>query len=139
MQEAIRSTLALVNKNLPVITYDEWSTLSQLCQILRPFGEVTSMMSAQNYLTGSYVIVMTRCLIESCNKIWAKPDLSSLVSDVALLLKSGLTERFKNIELSGTLLIASFMDPRFKIQAFSDRNEAVRTVVLNLGVIAPQG
>lgn len=44
---------------------------------------------------GSYVIVMTRCLIESCNKILAKTDLTNNVSDAALLLKSGLTERFK--------------------------------------------
>ncbi|XP_025829087.1 LOW QUALITY PROTEIN: uncharacterized protein LOC112904078 [Agrilus planipennis] len=126
LEEAVRSTIALVSRELPILKNEEWVTLLQLCQILQPVEEVTSMMSGQNYLTGSYVIVITRCLKESYNKILGTSDLQQDIISVAKSLKLGLSERFKNIEQSGTFAISTFLDPRFKMKAFADHNEANR-------------
>lgn len=49
------------------------------------------------------------------------------MQDVASLLMMGLNERFRNVERSGTLSLNTFLDSRFKMQAFSDRNEATKT------------
>ncbi|CAG9831306.1 unnamed protein product [Diabrotica balteata] len=84
-------------------------------------------MSGQKYLKGSSVIVIVRCLQESCNKILANGNLTSIVSDVVQLLISGLAKRFRGIEQSGTLSLCTFTDSRFKVQGFSDKNEAKKT------------
>lgn len=84
-------------------------------------------MSGQKYLAGSYVIIMTRCLTEACNKIIERGGLTSDVLDVVLLLKSGINDRFKAIEQSGTFSLCTFMDPRFKMQGFADQTEALKT------------
>lgn len=70
---------------------------------------------------------MTRCLTEYCNKIIEKGGLTTDVADVVLLLKSGIAERFRSIEQSGTFSLCTFMDPRFKMQVFSNQTEAIKT------------
>ncbi|XP_050676592.1 zinc finger BED domain-containing protein 6-like [Leptidea sinapis] len=127
LEEAIRSILGFVDRSLPTITSEDWILYAQLCQILRPFEEITSSMSGDKYLTGSSVIVVTRCLIEACQKLLERTDLLPEATDTILLLKTGLKERFKSIEQSGTFSLATFMDPRFKMQGFSDQNEATKT------------
>ncbi|CAG9571748.1 unnamed protein product [Danaus chrysippus] len=127
LQDAVRSTLALVDRNLPLLSSEDWTTCAQLCQILRPFEEMTKAMSGEKYLTGSSVIIMVRCLKESCKKILGNTEFVSSVRDVAFNLQLGLEERFQRVEQSGTLALNTFLDPRFKTQAFSDTNEAAKT------------
>lgn len=67
LEEAIRATLAFTDSRLPIITTEDL-LYSQLCQILRPFEEITKSMSGEKYESGSYVIVVTRCLKEACEK-----------------------------------------------------------------------
>lgn len=75
-------------------------------------------MSGEQYTTGSSVIIVTRCLTEACQKIIEGTDLLPEVSDTVNLLKAGLKDRFNMIEQSGTFALATFMDPRFKMQGF---------------------
>lgn len=84
-------------------------------------------MGAEKYVTGSSVIIVTRCLGEACQKLRDRTDLLPNVNDTVLLLKSGLEERFRLVETSGTFALATFMDPRFKMQGFSDQSEATKT------------
>lgn len=56
-----------------------------------------------------------------------KIDLLPDASDTVRLLKLGLDERFKLIEQSGTFALTTFLDPRFKVQGFADKNEATKT------------
>lgn len=69
---------------------------------------------------------MTRCLKEALNITIEKAS-SETVSDIALFLKAGLSDRLKHIEQSRTLSLCTFMDPRFKMQGFEEENEATRT------------
>lgn len=127
LEEAVRATLAFTDGRLPVITAEDWTLYSQLCQILRPFEEITCSMSGQKYVTGSSVIVVTRCLKEACEKLIDRTDLLADAKDTVRLLKSGLVDRFEIIEQSGTFSLCTFMDPRFKMQGFSDNHEAQKT------------
>ncbi|CAG9129863.1 unnamed protein product [Plutella xylostella] len=126
LQEAVRATMALVDRDLPQITADDWKVYQELVLVLRPFEELTSTMSGEKYVTASSVIVMTRCLQEACRTMMEKTD-QPTVNEVALLLKVGISERLKGIEQSGTFSLCTFLDPRFKTQAFSDPHEAQKT------------
>lgn len=95
--------------------------------ILKPFEEATCSMSGEKYITGSSVIIMSRCLKEACQKLIDRTDLLAHASNTVLLLKSGLNERFRLIEQSGTFALTTFLDPRFKVQGFADKSEAMKT------------
>lgn len=62
LEEAVRATVALLDRDLPIITNEEWQACKYVCEILKPFDEMTSSMSGENYLTGSSVMLITRCL-----------------------------------------------------------------------------
>ncbi|XP_022826399.1 zinc finger BED domain-containing protein 1-like [Spodoptera litura] len=126
LKEAVRSTMALIDRDLPQLTAEDWSMFEELIVVLRPFEELTKSMSGEKYLTASSVIVMTRCLKEALNIAINKTQ-SETVSDIALLLNAGITDRLKYVEKSRTLSLCTFMDPRFKMQAFAEQNEAIQT------------
>ncbi|XP_044748529.1 zinc finger BED domain-containing protein DAYSLEEPER-like [Coccinella septempunctata] len=128
LEDAVKSTLASVVRDAFKIKEEEWTLYKELCRILSPFDEITtSLMSDENYGTGSCIIAMTCCLSEECQRLLAKTGLSKKSRKTAQLLESGLKERFKAIEKSGTLSINTFLDPRFKTHGFSNQIEAMRT------------
>lgn len=53
LKEALKHCIAMIEKDWPVITADEWETMNQLCIVLKPFEEVTSSISGDQYMTGS--------------------------------------------------------------------------------------
>ena len=100
LQQEVKITLALLNKNLPIISEEEWSALSELYPILKPFEEITTTLSAAKYVTGSDVIVMTRLLKETCRCYKAQTHIEPMRTFIEKLKKQ-LIERFGNIEKSG--------------------------------------
>lgn len=95
LEDAIRSTLAFADRNLPTINPEDWKLYDQLCHVLRLFEEICASMSGEKYITGSSIIIVTRCLKEACQKLLNKTDLLPQAYDTVLLLKSGLEERFR--------------------------------------------
>lgn len=89
LEEAVRSTLGFVDQNLPTINAEDWQLYTQICQISLPFEEVTCSMSGEKYITGSSVIIVTRCLKEACQKLTDRIDLLPDASDTVRLLKLG--------------------------------------------------
>lgn len=63
---------------------------------------MTNSMSGQKYMTGSSVIVVTRCLKGICEKIEQKHEYSEAVKYIIASLKNGLEKKFKHIENSST-------------------------------------
>lgn len=127
LEEPIRATMAVVNKDLPIISLEEWRAFKELCQVLRPFEEITRSVSGENYITAGSVVVYTRCLAESLNLLMRDSFLCDVINTVAMDLKRGLEERFKNIEKSGTFFLCLLIDPRFKMKAFEDQATGVLT------------
>lgn len=119
LEEAVRSTIALLDISLPVITFEEWDLIKNLVDILRPFEIVTSSVSGDKYISASLVIVFTAGLLNVMEELITSDDLKSdLSKQVVGKLKSGLQTRFTNIEFSVTLAANTFLDPRFKLLPF---------------------
>ncbi|CAD7076906.1 unnamed protein product [Hermetia illucens] len=109
LEEAIRATIALVDRNLPVLTGEEWKTCKEVCNILSPFEEMTNSMSGEKYMTGSAAIVVTRCLKGVCERFARNSTFSAATEKVVSPLRRGLTDRFGNIEKIIPLAICTLL------------------------------
>lgn len=118
LQEAVRSSLALINKDLPTLSNEEWTICSELIKVLKPFEQVTSKMSGEKYFTGSQIVVLTNGLQNVCSKLMLQ-ELNPSVKKVVIDLASGILTRFDNLEYNKLVGVNTFLDPRFKLFAFS--------------------
>lgn len=50
-KDAIITTLALVNSRLETLTQDVWKEMEEACEVLKPFEEVTIVISGEIYVT----------------------------------------------------------------------------------------
>lgn len=118
LQDAVKSTLVLIDKNIPPLTAEEWRICSELVKTLRPFEDVTRQVSAENYSTGSLVIYLTCGLVDVCQKLIQKPFYETVLR-VANSLLVGMVRRFDKVEYNNILGTCTFLDPRFKLHAFA--------------------
>ncbi|CAK1599122.1 unnamed protein product [Parnassius mnemosyne] len=125
LENQICATVAILRKDLPILTVEEWALFHELCKVLKPFDEATKAMSGEDYMTASTIIVMTRCLRESCNQLLLE-DFNVTTNSVITALRTGLDKRLEGVERSGTFSICTILDPRYKINVFSDTNEAAK-------------
>lgn len=119
LQEPIKATLALIDKDLPVLTPVQWKMLCELILVLKPFYTVTKTVSGEKYATGSLVIPLTNSLFTVCGKLKER-NFSPQVKEVVTELNKEMSKRFGNFESSNTLTLLTFIDPRFKNLVFKD-------------------
>lgn len=126
LKDEIKYTLSFINnKNLPTISEEEWSAFSLLCCILKPFEEIFAN-SCEKYVTGSDVIVVTRILKETCEAYSSEDNIQQILSFITKL-KANIEMTLGNIEKSEIFSLCTFLDPRYKMTAFSDQTEALKT------------
>lgn len=123
LSEAVKSTVALCSNDLQPLTQEEWTVCSELCVILKPFEQVSRQLGAEDYPTGSLVIILTRGLKFVCDEI-AKTQLNPVSKTVVEALRKGLGERFQNLEQSMSIALATLLDPRFKLLPFENPTAA---------------
>lgn len=87
LKDEIKITLAILNKNHSIISEEEWSAFVKLVNVLKPFEEITTTMSGEKYVTGGDVIVMTRILKETCQRMKAGEDNEQICSFIDTLLE----------------------------------------------------
>lgn len=134
LEEPIRTTMALIEHDLPIISVEEWQFMKELVEILRPLEDVTKVMSGQNYVTASSVIILTDGLLDIYRELQNK-DYSIISKAVIVAIMDGITSRLGNLESSNSLLITTFLDPRFKNIAFSNDSITERTKKLITSLI----
>jgi len=91
----------------------EWEMLSGLVNILAPFEEITTDLSSQSYPSLSKMIPAVRLLQASLVSSLAEqryPD--PMLRELQEHLLNGLRSRFRNIELSTSILLSSYREPR---------------------------
>ncbi|CAH2000345.1 unnamed protein product [Acanthoscelides obtectus] len=49
LEEAIKSTVAIIDKELPVINVEEWNIIKELCLVLKPFEDASRALSGDTY------------------------------------------------------------------------------------------
>ncbi|XP_063931861.1 E3 SUMO-protein ligase ZBED1-like [Zophobas morio] len=124
LKDALRGTIALMDKaTVPILNSEEWQICAELCDVLRPFENVTKIVSGENYPTASLVIPLVRGfydVIENQFNSTYLPAVQTVIREV----KNQIDQRFGSIESSKTLGICTFLDPRFKHMGFRDKNNA---------------
>ncbi|XP_049302031.1 zinc finger BED domain-containing protein 4-like [Bactrocera dorsalis] len=113
-------------KKLPILTSDEWVTAVALCKICKPFRDVTVSISREAYCTGSLVIPTANGLLDVYRHLRTE-IFSNTSKKVIEIFLNGIRERFSSLQHSNTLMVATFLDPRFKLVALTDESAAHNT------------
>ncbi|CAH1103033.1 unnamed protein product [Psylliodes chrysocephalus] len=131
LEESLRSTIGLLDIAFPSLSAEEWVILKELCLILEPFENATKCVSGEQYISASLVIVLTRGLLNVCDKFLID-NFNILSIDIINCLQNGIRSRLGNIEYSNTLAISTFLDPRFKEFGFKniDAVEKIKKTVI---------
>lgn len=120
LKEPLRSTMALINKDLPIICLEEWDFLRQIINlVLRPLENITNVMSGERYLTASSVILLTDGLLNVFETL-QKQDFMPEIQSVITTINQGIKTRLGDLESSLSLTLATFLDLRFKNLGFSN-------------------
>ncbi|XP_052754547.1 E3 SUMO-protein ligase ZBED1-like [Galleria mellonella] len=126
LEKYIKVTMTDQKSDLPAVTNIEWNLLTEVSKILQPFDQATETISNEKYMPGSLVIVMTRCLMTTCDKFESEP-FHEVTKEMISRLQTGLTTEFGLVEKSRTFSTCTFLDPRYKLSVFSDEDEATKT------------
>ncbi|CAH1100846.1 unnamed protein product [Psylliodes chrysocephalus] len=140
LKEEVRASLAVLgHENLHLLTNNDFEDLSQLVNILKPLESATKLMSGEKYVTLSSVIIISNGLEKIYSRLVSKIELSTVeLSDktktVVVNIFKSIQHRLKNLEMSSTLMVSTFLDPRFKNIGFSSEHvsEKAKTLVTNL-------
>ncbi|XP_072400422.1 E3 SUMO-protein ligase ZBED1-like [Diabrotica undecimpunctata] len=137
LEEAIRTTLALmVSVFLPVIPTEEWAFIKELIIILKPFYDITELISAEKYVTLSLVIVITNGLKNVCNMLSSNQFSNDISKRVIEKLIESITFRLGDLESSITLIVSTFLDPRFKNVCFIKPGTFDKAKEIVIGLVA---
>ena len=124
----LESTINSLSVSFDPVTSHEWKVITDILLVLQPFESLTSELSGEKYVTSSLIVP----LIEGCPF-----NLKSLVlcTPEGNLLKSKFINevfpnRFEKIYSYKYNLIATALDPRFKIEVFE--REHTKRFVKNL-------
>nr|XP_034829418.1 zinc finger BED domain-containing protein 4-like [Maniola hyperantus] len=120
LKEAIQATVVPLDNSLPIISSKEWEYIKQMCLTLKPFYEVSNVMSGENHLTASTAMVLTSNLISICDSLSSKRDLYTPVSELLEKLREGLTQELGDIQYNINIAICTLLDPRYKDVAFPE-------------------
>jgi len=125
LREPLQAAIALLNNPVETLTDIEWTVLREVSRILKPFQVVTTEMSGDKYVTVSKVIMLAHGLSSACTKIKATIT-TQLANELVDTLLADLNARFGGSESNMVLAIATFLDPRFKKNAFQSANNYSR-------------
>lgn len=62
LEEPIRAKVALSNHSLPIVSVEEWKFLKEFVHVLKPWENVTKVVSGENYVTASVIQVLVQGL-----------------------------------------------------------------------------
>ncbi|MGH0151274.1 UNVERIFIED_CONTAM: hypothetical protein FKN15_059132 [Acipenser sinensis] len=136
LKDPIISTLALVNATLPTLTPADWDVVTESCDVLKPFDEVTVEISSENSVSVSKVIIMAKGLLKITTTLKRNTTVPLSVINMLSVMQTSTSRRFHNIEYQALLAEASLLDPRFKKRVFTDdraAEETVRTITAAAG------
>ncbi|KAJ8932232.1 hypothetical protein NQ318_004434, partial [Aromia moschata] len=69
LQESVTVTIGLLHNRLELLTEEEWNSLSEMCNVLKPFEQITIELSSEKAVTLSKLIVIMKGLKSAISKI----------------------------------------------------------------------
>ena len=100
LKDGVKTTVALLDKDLPVISLDEWHEIEQAINVLKPFEQITTNLSGEKYVTGSLVIIFANGLKKVIENICGKLETVPKITSLCLALQKGIKNRLENFEKS---------------------------------------
>ena len=116
-QEAIHTTLCILDRNDLNIPADKTSLLEDTVTMLRQFEQVTREVSGEKYVSASKIIPISKGLQQVVCAT------SSSLSEAPVVQ---MRSRFLGMEENIIIAAATLLDPRFKKLAFGDLSAAER-------------
>lgn len=111
--------LRFLNKKLPVITNQDWKFVEDLVEVLEPLEKLTKVLSTENYLPASMVIVLIEGLLNVYQELEQK-TLKKKTSTIITQIIKNITSTLGEFKGNTYFDLATFVDPRFKNLGFSD-------------------
>ena len=105
-------------------TDSEWSTLENVVEVLKPLAYLTDALSGEKQVTASAILPVLRH-VESKLNVTATDN--QLATDMKQAIWSDLNARYADPVVSGTLQVASFLDPRFK-DSMQNKESAIEII-----------
>ncbi|CAH2013573.1 unnamed protein product [Acanthoscelides obtectus] len=118
LEESLTITIGLLHNPVQLLSEEEWSILKEICQVLKPFEQITTEIRSETHVTVSKIIIIVRGLIAILKRFQSEMSFDITKRLIENLLASCLT-RFDKCEYNSILAKPSILDPRFKIKAFS--------------------
>ena len=69
LQEPLEATLGVLHNPVENLSTEEWQTLPEICNVLKPFDLVTKEICAEKSVTVSKIIVLVNGLLSACQRI----------------------------------------------------------------------
>lgn len=114
LKDAVNDALKAMDRTDLLLTPDEWSILTGVAEILKPFDEVTTDLSSQFYPSISKVIPSIRILQHNLGAINIDANCPILtIFEMKSDLLGNLMDRFNiTMESSTAHLVSTFLDLR---------------------------
>ncbi|CAG5005033.1 unnamed protein product [Parnassius apollo] len=113
IQDAVKSSIAILSvTSLPNLMPEDWLLCNEICKALKCFEE------ASNYLS------IKRVLNDILSSDSSGYHYLPITYDFVRALLDLTHSRFENIENNNTIGVATFLDPRFKLQPFTSSKQA---------------
>jgi len=133
-QEAINVVLSNDRKaSHLILNWQQKDVLEAIDKVLSPLKKMTDLLSAEDYVTISAIKPMVEYI---CSDLLAD-DASdtALTNDMRRNIRNDLEHRYSNPDVCLLVNIASFLDPRFKVDYLNDDEFALVKEEITMGVI----
>ncbi|CAH2101149.1 unnamed protein product [Euphydryas editha] len=129
IQDAVKSSIAILGAtSLPNLTPEDWLLCYETCKALKCFEEASKYLSGEKYLTASQLLIIAKGITRVLKMILTSDSSDyhylPTTCDFVRALLDLTNSRFENIENSNTIRIATFLDPRCKLQPFTSAKQA---------------
>ncbi|XP_074034348.1 E3 SUMO-protein ligase ZBED1-like [Leptinotarsa decemlineata] len=137
LEEWVRSAMAFSSSDkLPIIVNEEWKLLSEIKIVLEPLETITNIISGEKYVTLSSVIVLTKGLENILTELRKQDNMFAVSKTMISRMLQSIKERLGDLENSNTLIVSTFLDPRYKNFAFSSERVAENAKKIIISLVA---
>ncbi|KAJ8913579.1 hypothetical protein NQ315_013984 [Exocentrus adspersus] len=107
------------------LTYHEWQLSENLINLLKPFEEITKLISSQNSCISEVIPFVSTLKAYLTN---TKENNFSGVGTMKDQSTSSLNSRFRDMHLNNNLVLATYLDPRFKDRFLDDKGNQIKVL-----------
>ncbi|GBN64396.1 Zinc finger BED domain-containing protein 1, partial [Araneus ventricosus] len=123
LEMSIRTTIALLDKDVDALLPEEWLLAQKIKLVLQPMKELTDFISGEKYPSASSVIIVIQGIQEDLKELKTKKE-NHAVFGLMESLESELMMRVGSLEESSIFTNSTFLDPRYKNIFFSKEETA---------------